>query len=221
MAILKIARWGHPILRSPSRPVSSPTVPAVRALVHDMIETMQDAGGVGLAAPQVHVPLRLVIFHLPPDRADEAPPLETGAPEGGEAGDGAGKDPLGPLHVLINPTITPIGEDEVLGWEGCLSVPGMRGIVPRWSHIRYTGVGLDGVPFEREAMGFAARVIQHECDHLDGILYPMRMDDLAMLGFNEELDRHPIDVAAVAEELAEMEAEEARQAEEAGGDAAE
>lgn len=191
MAILKIARMGNPVLRARAEEVADPTAPAIRALVRDMVETMADAGGVGLAAPQVHVPLRLVIFHLPPARL-----AAEDAADGDDAEDAAEEsaddDPLGPLHVLINPVITPLGEDMAPGWEGCLSVPHMRGVVPRHTHIRYRGLGLDGHAFEREAKGFQARVIQHECDHLDGILYPMRMADLRLLGFNDEWERHPL-----------------------------
>jgi peptide deformylase len=184
MAILKIARMGNPALRSPAQTVEDAAHPAIRALVSDMVETMLDAGGVGLAAPQVHVPLRIVIFHLPAAR--------TGAQNGAEAeGDGEDED-AGALHVFINPVITPIGDEQSLDWEGCLSVPGMRGVVPRFNRVRYEATGLDGNPIEGEAEGFHARVIQHECDHLDGMLYPMRVRDLSLFGFNAEWDRHPI-----------------------------
>ncbi|MFT5539812.1 MAG: peptide deformylase [Alphaproteobacteria bacterium] len=201
MAILKIARWGNPALRAPAQPVSDATAPAVHALVHDMVETMADAGGVGLAAPQVHVPLRIVVFHLPPERlaAEDGPPAESAGEESpienesdDDADDDSDEPPVGSLHVFINPVITPEGEEQALGWEGCLSVPGMRGVVSRFTRIRYTALGLDGKSIEGLAEGFHARVIQHECDHLDGILYPMRMTDLQLLGFNDEFDRHPI-----------------------------
>jgi peptide deformylase len=203
MAILKIARMGNPVLRAPARPVADPTAPAIRALVSDMVETMLDAGGVGLAAPQVRVPLRLVIFQLPQERlvaqdsTDGADADVEGDPEGDADGAPADAEHL-PLHVLINPVITPVGEDTALGWEGCLSLPRMRGLVPRHTHIRYSGIGLDGKPFEREARGFHARVVQHECDHLDGILYPMRMTDLSLLGYNDEWARAPLEIAADA-----------------------
>ncbi|MQA65495.1 MAG: peptide deformylase [Alphaproteobacteria bacterium] len=203
MAILKIARMGNPVLRAPARPVADPTAPAIRALVSDMVETMLDAGGVGLAAPQVRVPLRLVIFQLPPERlvaqdsTDGADADIEGDPEGDADGAPADAEHL-PLHVLINPVITPVGEDTALGWEGCLSLPRMRGLVPRHTYIRYSGIGLDGKPFEREARGFHARVVQHECDHLDGILYPMRMTDLSLLGYNDEWARAPLEIAADA-----------------------
>lgn len=178
MAILKIARMGNPVLREVAQPVADPCAPAVHALVRDMVETMIDAGGAGLAAPQVHVPLRIVIFRLP----------ESPAPEG-RAYD---RSSLGAVRVLVNPEITPIGTEREWGWEGCLSLPGLRGIVPRHRAIRYRATGLDGVTIETEAAGFHARVVQHECDHLDGTLYPMRMTDLRLLGFVEEWDRHPL-----------------------------
>ena len=172
MAILKIARMGHPVLSVVARPVDDPTAPEIRALVADMVETMRDAPGVGLAAPQVHVPLRIVIFDVPAGR--------------GEAVEGSGQVPPG-LNVLINPAIEPLGEDVEDDWEGCLSVPGMTGLVPRWTRIRYSGVDLDGRKIEREASAFHARVVQHECDHLDGVLYPMRIEDMASFGFVEEI----------------------------------
>jgi peptide deformylase len=138
------------------------------ALVDDMHDTMVAARGAGLAAPQIGVDLQLVIFGFEHNqRYPEAPPL--------------------PLTVLLNPNITPLSEDEVDGWEGCLSVPGLRGLVPRWSRIRYTGLDLQGRPIEREAEGFHARVVQHECDHLIGRLYPTRMRDLTQLGYTSVL----------------------------------
>jgi peptide deformylase len=204
MAILKIARWGNPTLRTPAQPVADATATAIHALVHDMVETMADAGGVGLAAPQVHVPLRIVVFHLSPERlaAEDGPPAESPAEDPPVENENDGDDdsddpPVGSLHVFINPVITPEGEEEALGWEGCLSVPDMRGVVPRFTRVRYTALGLDGKPIEGVAEGFHARVIQHECDHLDGILYPMRMTDLQLLGFNDELGRHPIGLSDV------------------------
>jgi peptide deformylase len=190
MAILKIARMGNPALRSPAQTVEDAAHPAIRALVSDMVETMLDAGGVGLAAPQVHVPLRIVIFHLPAQRL--------AAEDGGEAN--GEDDDAGALHVFINPVITPIGDEQTLGWEGCLSVPGMRGVVPRFNRVRYEAVGLDGNAIESEAEGFHARVIQHECDHLDGMLYPMRVRDLSLFGFNAEWDRHPISLPGAGDD---------------------
>ena len=133
-----------------------------------------DAEGAGLAAPQVHVPLRLVMFQVPSHREVE----------GGEAI---------PLTVLVNPQISPLSDETEEDWEACLSVPGMTGLVPRWTSIRYTGVALNGESIEQIAEGFHARVVQHECDHLDGVLYPMQMTDLSTLMFVEER-RHYMDV---------------------------
>ena len=178
MAILKIARMGHPVLARPADRVEDPRAPAVRQLVADMIETMEDAPGTGLAAPQVHVPLRLVIFKVEAARA--------GQEDGGEARGEAGAVPL---TVLINPEIEPLGEAQALGWEACLSVPELAGEVPRYTHIRYRGLDLEGREIERQAEGFHARVVQHEVDHLDGILYPQRMPDMKKLVFASEL-RH-------------------------------
>jgi len=180
MALLKIARMGHPVLRATAKPVEDPTAPWVRRLVEDMIETMEDAGGTGLAAPQVHVPYRVVVFRV-----------------GGERLTDLSGDTEQDLTVLINPVIEPIGDEGALGWEGCLSVPGLRGVVPRHLRIRYRALDLGGETITREAAGFHARVVQHECDHLDGILYPQRMTDHRLLVFTEELQRHPIDVAAL------------------------
>lgn len=169
MAILKIARMGHPVLATPAAPVEDPSDPALRRLVADMIETMDDAPGTGLAAPQVHVPLRVVIFKVAAGRAER---------EGGGAI---------PLTVMINPEIEVLEERRDWGWEGCLSVPGLSGEVPRFRRIAYRFTDLKGRRQEREAEGFHARVVQHECDHLDGILYPQRMPDLGRLVFNSEL----------------------------------
>jgi len=181
MAILKIARMGHPVLRRKAAPVADPRAPEIRLLVRDMLETMEDAGGTGLAAPQVHVPLRVVLFFVAGHRA---------AQEDGEDQDAAaeGRGDV-PLTVLINPRIEPLTDAQALGPEACLSVPGLVGQVPRWTKIRYSGLDLDGSTIRREAAGFHARVVQHECDHLDGILYPMRMRDMTSLGFVEELRR--------------------------------
>ena len=177
MAILKIARMGHPVLAQIAQPVADPTAPEIHRLVNDMVETMVDANGAGLAAPQVHVPLRLVIFQAPGDRAD--PGLN----------EDERFDHTAPLTCLINPEITVMDETREGGWEGCLSVPGLRGFVERPAHIRYRGLGLDGKPIERSARGFHARVVQHEVDHLDGKLYPSRMGDLTKLIFESEI-RH-------------------------------
>jgi peptide deformylase len=190
MAILKIARMGHPVLRGRAQPVEDPTAPEIRRLIEDMLETMDDAEGVGLAAPQVHVPLRLVVFRLPPERLTPGERGEEVVPDAARA---AGQD--GPQDIpmaLINPVLEPLGPEQELGWEGCLSVPGLRGVVPRFTRLRYRALDLNGQPFERIAEGFHARVVQHECDHLDGILYPMRMTDLSLLGFESEMSRYPL-----------------------------
>jgi peptide deformylase len=176
MAILKIARMGHPILATCAASVSDPMAPEIRHLVNDMVETMRDANGAGLAAPQVHVPLRVVVFQAPAERTPDL----------------AGKeafDHTAPLTVLVNPEILVVDAKPEGGWEGCLSVPGLRGWVERPAHIRYRGFGLDGKVIERMASGFHARVVQHECDHLDGRLYPSRMADLGKLVFESEI-RH-------------------------------
>lgn len=172
MAILKIARMGHPVLLRRCDPVADPGAPEIRRLVADMIETMEDAPGVGLAAPQVHIPLRLFVFRVPGDRTAIDP-----------------DDMAVGTSVLINPELVPIGDTRVLGWEGCLSIPGLRAAVPRAARVRYRGLDCDGNVVEREVSGFHARVVQHEYDHLDGVLYPMRVTDFSMFGFNEELTR--------------------------------
>jgi peptide deformylase len=182
MSILKLARMGHPVLRQIADPVADPTAPEIRQLVADMIETMQDAGGTGLAAPQIHVPLRVIVFRVGAERVTAFP------------GDG----PVA-LTALINPVMEFPDDDLNLDWEGCLSIPGLRGAVPRYTRLRYAGYGLDGALIEREAAGFHARVVQHECDHLDGVLYLERMTDLRLLTFLEEGQRYPIDLAAYAE----------------------
>ena len=175
MALLKIARMGHPVLLRRADAVADPTAPRVRRLAADMLETMRDAGGTGLAAPQVHVPLRMLMFFVSDGRARR------------EDGAGDARDGDVPLTVLVNPEIEPLGEDKVLGWEACLSIPELAGEVPRYRAIRYRGLGLDGAVIEREAEGFHARVVQHEYDHLDGILYPRRMADLSRLIFSSEM----------------------------------
>lgn len=175
MPIRKIARMGHPVLREPARPVADPLAEDIQRLIADMQETLVDAEGVGLAAPQVFVSLALFLFFVPPARQDES-------------SDAAGV----PLTVLINPEIEPLDDTRVHDWEGCLSMPGLLGAVPRWQSIRYRGLDGCGVPIEREAHGFHARVVQHEYDHLRGVLYPERMDDLTRLGFADELRRHVI-----------------------------
>ena len=174
MPILKIARMGHPVLARRAENVPDPGSPRIRALVAHMIETMRDANGAGLAAPQVHVPLRVLIFQAPEERADAA------------LDEAERFDHTAPLTVLINPEIEVLSEAVQGGWEACLSVPGLRGFVERASHIRYRGSDPDGNVVERTARGFHARVVQHEIDHLDGILYPQRMKDLKSLIFDSE-----------------------------------
>lgn len=182
MAILKIARMGHPVLRQRAAEVADPRAPEIARLVADMAETLADIGGAGLAAPQVHVPQRVVIFRVPEERL-------TGQPD----------DRAQALIALVNPVIEPLDAAQELGWEGCLSVPGLRGAVPRFARIRYRGVTPEGEGVDRVAAGFHARVVQHECDHLDGILYPQRMTDLRLLVFNEEGIRYPIALPEAAD----------------------
>jgi peptide deformylase len=178
MAILKIAHMGHPILRKKSVPIENPCAPEIGYLVKDMMETLDDAGGVGLAAPQVYNSLRLIIFKVPDARS---------APERYKSAGLVEESDEVPLTVLINPEIVVIGSKTNPAFEGCLSIPDMMGEVNRHSHIFYRGVGLEGQLIEREAKGFHARVVQHECDHLNGILYPQRISDLATFGYNKEL----------------------------------
>ena len=172
MSILKVARLGHPVLRSPSRPVTSAELssPDIQRLIDDMVETMYEYDGVGLAAPQIHVGLCLAVLEVPEsdERTHEAVPLT----------------------VLVNPEITPIGSEKQMGWEGCLSIPELRGQVPRWARLRLAALDRDGQRYEAEASGFFARVIQHECDHLDGRVYLDRMDGLLTLSYQQELERH-------------------------------
>lgn len=166
--IRTLLRMGDPRLLRVAEPVAGFGGEELLRLVADMEDTMADAGGVGLAAPQIGVNLRLVIFGFDRnERYPTAPPV--------------------PRTILLNPVLTPLGEEQEEGWEGCLSVPGLRGWVPRWKKLRYSGVDVYGQPIEREVEGFHARVVQHECDHLDGILYPMRVRDFSRFGFTEEL----------------------------------
>jgi peptide deformylase len=169
MAVREILKMGDPRLLRTAQPVHEFGTPALAALIADMEETMQAASGAGLAAPQIGVDLQLVIFgtDAPNPRYPDAPPV--------------------PRTVLINPVITPLSNEEEEGWEGCLSVPGLRAVVPRWRRIRYTGVDPQGNTIEREAEGFHARVVQHEVDHLFGKLYPMRVRDFTKFGFTEVL----------------------------------
>ena len=168
MAIREILKMGDARLLRVAQPVAAFDTPELHALVGDLFDTMAAADGAGLAAPQIGVDLQVVIFGFGRNaRYPDAPPV--------------------PKTVLINPTITPLGDAEEEGWEGCLSVPGLRGIVPRWARIRYSGFDPRGRRIEREADGFHARVVQHECDHLIGRLYPTRMRDLSRLGFTRVL----------------------------------
>ncbi len=166
---------GHPVLAKRAAEVPDPGHVDVRRLVEDMIETMIDANGAGLAAPQVHEDLRVIVFQAPITRSDPG------------LGEAEAFDHTAPLTVLVNPVIEVVDGSVEGGWEGCLSVPGLRGWVERAAHIRYRGVGLDGRAFERVAKGFHARVVQHEFDHLEGILYPQRMTDLTKLIFESEI----------------------------------
>lgn len=174
MAILKIARMGHPVLARKAESVPDPKAPSIRALVADMIETMIDANGAGLAAPQVHVPLRVVVFQAPAERSDPG------------LGEAERFEHTAALTVLVNPEVEVMGPEREGGWEGCLSVPGLQGYVERAAHVRYRGFDLEGREIARTARGFHARVVQHEFDHLDGILYPQRMADMTKFIFESE-----------------------------------
>lgn len=166
--IRDILKMGDPRLLRVAEPVPAFGTPELDALIADMFDTMHAAGGVGLAAPQIGVNLQLVIFGFEhSDRYPDAPPV--------------------PRTILLNPTIEPLSEEKADGWEGCLSVPGLRGVVPRFRRIRYHGFDPSGAPIEREAEDFHARVVQHECDHLIGRLYPSRIEDFAQFGFTEIL----------------------------------
>ena len=192
MAILKIARMGHPVLQAPAEAVADAGAPEITRLIADMIETLADAAGAGLAAPQVHVPKRVVIFHIREGRAGNGGDGGEGGEggNGGSGGNGGEVDGPRPPTVLINPVVEPLDDEMAVDWEGCLSLPDMTGAVPRYVRIRYRALTPDGEAIERTAEGFHARVVQHECDHLDGILYPMRMPDLTLFGFTGEMRRH-------------------------------
>jgi len=159
---------GHPVLRQRAKPVEKLGTPELRALVEDMKETMAALNGAGLAAPQIGESQRVVIFGV------EQNPRYPDAEEV-------------PFTVLVNPKLVMLTRDIEEDWEGCLSVPGMRGVVPRYTRLRYSGFDAEGNPIEREAEGFHARVVQHEVDHLDGILYPQRITDMSKFGFTKEL----------------------------------
>ena len=168
MAVREVLRMGHPLLLQEALPVTHFDTPELLELLQDMRDTMAHLDGAGLAAPQIGVSLQVVIFgvaHNPryPD-AEEVPQT-----------------------VLINPQLTPLDDEEEEGWEGCLSVPGFRGVVPRYTHLRYQGFDEKGHAIDRTVTGFHARVVQHECDHLMGILYPMRIEDFSRFGFTDVL----------------------------------
>ncbi|WP_395668846.1 peptide deformylase [Rhodoferax sp.] len=169
MAVREILKMGDARLLRTAQPVTAFDTDALHLLVTDLLDTMRAANGAGLAAPQIGVDLQVVIF----GSRDSNPRYPD--------------RPLVPPTVLVNPSITPLGEEEDSDWEGCLSVPGLRGMVPRWSAIRYTGFDQFGDPIDRSVSGFHARVVQHECDHLWGTLYPMRVRDFTKFGFTEVL----------------------------------
>jgi peptide deformylase len=173
MAVLKVAHLGHPVLRRVAEPVSPEAIgsPEIQGLIDDMLETMDDHDGAGLAAPQVHVSRRVVVYGV------AANPRYPDAEEV-------------PTTVLVNPRITPLGEDQDEDWEGCLSVPDLRGMVPRWTRVQVEAWGRDGGRLRFTAEGFHARVVQHECDHLDGKVYLDRMRSMETLAFLPEFQRY-------------------------------
>ena len=168
MTVRLVLRMGEPLLLEKAQPVTAFNTPELHALIQDMQDTMNAMDGAGIAAPQIGVSLQVVIF-------------------------GVGSNPRYPdaeqvpYTVLINPTLTPVGDEIEDGWEGCLSVPGLRGVVPRYIRLHYTGFDQFGEPMDRLVSGFHARVVQHECDHLNGILYPMRITDLNKFGYTDVL----------------------------------
>jgi peptide deformylase len=172
MAERRVLKMGDPILHEVATAVTRTGTPELTALVDDLWDTMRARNGAGIAAPQIGVGLRVVVF------AAQARPQDLSGMPGREAV---------PETVLVNPVITPLSEEKAPAWEGCLSVPGMRGLVSRYTHIHYSGTDAEGTLIDREVRGFHALVIQHECDHLDGILYPQRIDDLAQFGFEDEI----------------------------------
>ena len=169
MAVRPILRMGDPRLLQAAQPVAQVPSPELAALVQDLRDTMAAANGAGLAAPQIGVGLQVVVFGsgLPNPRYPAAPVV--------------------PPTVLVNPVLTPLGGEQALDWEGCLSLPGLRGQVPRWQRLRYQGLDELGQPIDRTVEGFHARVVQHECDHLWGKLYPMQMTDFSQFGFTDQL----------------------------------
>ena len=168
MTVRRVLKMGDPLLYKKAEPVQKFNTPELDALIADMFDTMAELNGAGLAAPQIGVSERVVVFSV------EANPRYPNV------------EPV-PSTVLINPKLTPIGDEMEDGWEGCLSVPGLRGLVSRYLTLRYTGFDQRGQPIDRTVSGFHARVVQHECDHLDGILYPMRLRDIRMLVFEDAL----------------------------------
>jgi peptide deformylase len=170
MAIRNILKMGEPLLFQESSLVSPSLIATdeIQLIIQDLLDTMTAANGAGLAAPQIGVPLQIVVFGFEKNNRypNEAPVPQT---------------------ILINPIITPLSDEKVSGWEGCLSVPGLRGVVPRFLHIRYQGFDQHGNSIDRQVSGFHARVVQHECDHLIGKLYPMRVEDFTQFGFTEVL----------------------------------
>lgn len=173
MPVKEVLKMGHPVLRQVAQPVAEINSPVISALLTDMLDTMQALDGAGLAAPQIGVSLRVVIFAVESNpRYPDVEPV--------------------PLTILINPEIVPLSPEQVMGWEGCLSLPGMRGQVPRFQRIRYRGLDQAGNIIEREVSDFHARVVQHEVDHLDGLLYPQRMTDMSQFGFEQENFPYPV-----------------------------
>ena len=172
MSILKIARIGHPVIRAAARPVPKKAFadPLFQKLIDDMHETMYEYEGVGVAGPQVHESWRLAVIEVP--GSDDRTRAEV------------------PFMVLVNPVVTPLGDERESAWEGCLSVPELRGVVPRFKRVRLEAQDREGKPFSLEASDFLARVIQHECDHLDGHVYLDRMADMRTLAFLKEFDEH-------------------------------
>jgi peptide deformylase len=168
MTVRRVLKMGDPLLYRKAEPVKEFNTPELETLIADMYETMEALNGAGLAAPQIGVSQRVVIFSV--EANPRYPDVE-----------------LVPSTVLINPVLTPIGDEMEDGWEGCLSVPGLRGVVSRYQKLRYTGFDQHGNPIDRTVSGFHARVVQHECDHLDGILYPMRLRDIRLMGFEDAL----------------------------------
>jgi peptide deformylase len=187
MAVLEIARMGQPVLRRRAQAVDLPLDSAMRQFLDDMAETMVAAHGTGLAAPQVFQPLRAIVFKVDAERQRRSVAQLDDLPDPATAGQGVA------LTYLLNPEVEPLDAAVDEGYEACLSIPGLTGRVPRWRHIRYRGTDPQGRPIERTASGFHARLVQHEVDHLDGILYPERMRDLATLAFVSEIAKSRTD----------------------------